>query len=544
MKNKKKIIIISATVIALMAVVVFAYYKGRNGGGEEKIETIEKQVRVQDIKLQDSVIAPLAASGVVEPKQHSTVKSLTPGTLGYIIPVGSKVIVGQPLFNIMDSNIENNFFNAAETLQQTEIITNQRIRQAELALTGAEARLNLAELSVDNTIAQNNQSMRLATDSAAVAYNSAHNTLSQTINFLTVGVIEDYKYIYKDIDTTHSQLKRDTESLLPEVADGFVGLNYPVNENNLIDELNKMHTSLVKMKNFTDSTSVVLQNAIAGSAFSEAEISGDRTILSGYQTQINGHITNIISSINNIRNTEIGGELALDRAQSQLSLSEIDYNNAEIALNNAKESGDLEKNSAMSRLDSAAYSYGNLSIPAPFSGTVISHLAKEGDQVSPGQPIIEIGDLSISEIKVNINVSFSEAVHLGDEVLIENKYRGLISEIEPIGDLASGKVGISIESADQSLSLMSGSLAEVKFSLTYRGGQMIVVPIKSVNVESRGNYVFVFEDGLAVRRNVNLGKVFGDKVQIESGLSQGDKMILQNGVFISEGDKVTVSEQN
>ncbi|MCD4760415.1 hypothetical protein K8R42_00780, partial [bacterium] len=92
--------------------------------------------------------------------------------------------------------------------------------------------------------------------------------------------------------------------------------------------------------------------------------------------------------------------------------------------------------------------------------------------------------------------------------------------------------------------LIAGNIAEVKFNLLYEDLDVIVVPMKSVTIEASGNYVFVVDTEQKIaRRNVNLGQVFGDKVSIVSGLEEGAKLVLLNGVFVSVGDEIEITNQ-
>ena len=85
---------LSALVIATLAL---------SGCGKKAEETdepvIKKQVEVQYITKQSEVNSSLSVSGTVTPKQYSVVRSLTPGTIEYLAPVGSQIVVGQPLFS-------------------------------------------------------------------------------------------------------------------------------------------------------------------------------------------------------------------------------------------------------------------------------------------------------------------------------------------------------------------------------------------------------------------------------------------------------------
>ena len=129
--------------------------------------------------------------------------------------------------------------------------------------------------------------------------------------------------------------------------------------------------------------------------------------------------------------------------------------------------------------------------------------------------------------------------------MIDEQYAGFVAEIEPIGDLTSGKVSIKVQSQERQQDLVAGSVAEVKFNLKYKDINSIVIPIKAATIEASGNYVFVIDDNNIVsRKSVTLGKIFSDKVSVISGLEENDRLVLLNGVFVSEGDEIEIiSEQ-
>lgn len=516
------------------------------GKQEEQTEetVVKKQVKIQEIAKQDEVSTSLVLSGTVVPKQYSSIRSLTPGTVEYLAPVGSEVSVGQPLFSIRDQGIENNYFNALQSLEQTNIITSQRVTQAELAVNSAKASLDLARSQYDNAVAQTDQAMSTAQDSALVTYGSAYNTLKQSLVYLSEGNVNTHRYIYRDILTPEGQLSRDIILVFENSLDVFDTVSPTTTKDTLSVNLNTLHQSLLAQKELLDDTSVLLQNAVPSSNnLSAAEIAAEQAKISAYQTQINGHISAVIGAISSLNNSRISNRLAIDQAQAQMDLSEIQYNNAVIGLDNARESARLELSISQTQFDNVAYNYSNLSMAAPFSGTILSHYVNAGEQVSVGQQLIEIGNLSIIEITVDIDVDFARALKLGDEIMINEQYKGLISEIEPIGDLQSGKVSVTVQSSEAESNLVAGDTADVKFTLNYEGIDTVVVPIKSAIIEASGNYVFVIgEDGKVVRKNVVLGQIFGDKVSVVSGLDMGDQLILLNGVFVSQGDEVEIIE--
>ncbi|MBU1203028.1 HlyD family efflux transporter periplasmic adaptor subunit [Patescibacteria group bacterium] len=520
------------------------FLAGCGQNNDEQTETtIKKKVEVQQVVKQNQVSSKLLASGTVVPKEYSLIRSLTPGTIEYLAPVGSEVVAGQPLFSIKDSGVENNYYNSLNNFQQTQITSNQRIQQAELGVNNAKARLDLARVQYDNTVIQTEQNTGNIENSAIVAYGSAYNTLSQFLLFLNSSVSFDNPvYIYENILTAQYQFSVDTRWQFLKSVNEYKTLATQISLENLDGDLFKMHKVLLESKLSVDNTIILLQNAIPGANFTSTSIENDKLIIAGYQTSINQHLSNIISIINSVENIKITNSLAINNSQAQLDLAEIEYKNSEIALQNAKDGADLEQSISQSQFDMAAYSYNNLSMPSPFSGTILSHFVTEGEQVSVGKELVEIGNLSLVEISVDVDVDFAKAIKLGDEVTIDQKYKGIVSEIEPIGDLKSGKISVTVQSQEAGDGLVASSIAEVEFNLLYEGLDTMVIPIKSATIEASGNYVYTVEDGKIVRKNVTLGQIYGDKVSVVSGLEEGENLVILNGVFVSSGEEVEVIE--
>jgi RND family efflux transporter MFP subunit len=540
--NKKAIKFMSLSLLIFVGLALSGC--GKQDDVEDKAE-IKKKVNIQEIVEQTEVNSELVLSGAVVPQEYSMIRSLTPGTIEFLAPVGSEVYAGQPLFSIRDEGVESNYRNSLQSFQQTQITTSQRTQQVELALNSTKARLDLARVQYNNSVAQTEQATNNIEDSAMVAYSSAYNTLNQFLLFLNQGVnLDNPKYIYENILTAQSQFSTDVRWQFIKTVNTYKTLSFQPSLEDLDNDLSKIHQALLDSKISADNTIVLLQNAIPGTNFTPTNIENDKLIITTHQSSINQHLTNIITTINSKKNIKISNNIAINNAQSQLDLAEIEYSNSEIALQNAKDGAALEQSMSQSQLDGAAYNYNNLTLPSPFSGTILSHSVSAGEQVSMGQELIEIGNLSIIEITVEVDVDFAKAIKLGDEVLIDENYKGFVTQVDPIGDLQSGKVSVRVQSQDADQGLVAGSTAEVAFSLVYTDIDTIVVPIKSVTIESSGNYVFVVnQENKVLRKNVNLGQVYGDKVSVVSGLEEGDRLILLNGVFVSIDDEVEIIQQ-
>jgi len=68
---------------------------------------------------------------------------------------------------------------------------------------------------------------------------------------------------------------------------------------------------------------------------------------------------------------------------------------------------------------------------------------------------------------------------------------------------------------------------------------VIVIPVKTIQKdETNSFYVFIAEGNKAKKRIVNLGKEYGGKVEVKSGLSENDILVTNGYDIINEGDLI------
>jgi hypothetical protein len=71
-----------------------------------------------------------------------------------------------------------------------------------------------------------------------------------------------------------------------------------------------------------------------------------------------------------------------------------------------------------------------------------------------------------------------------------------------------------------------------------RKADVMIIPFDAVLGES-DKYVFVAQDGKAVKKPVTLGLQQGDDVEVAAGLTAADKVIVLGERVVSEGSKLT-----
>lgn len=182
-------------------------------------------------------------------------------------------------------------------------------------------------------------------------------------------------------------------------------------------------------------------------------------------------------------------------------------------------------------------------LKAPFSGVILSKNIVEGQQASPGIGVFTIGQTQ--ELKVLLPVPDREVSKwkVGDTVNVElydEKRVGKVTKIFPQTNASTGTVSIEVVIPNDDLTWIPGQIVKANRISTDNMG--ILIPIEAVLSEGLDPYVFVVEDGKAVKTSVKTGNVIDNKIHIIEGLNEGEKVVIRGGELLLDGDPVEVGE--
>jgi len=80
--------------------------------------------------------------------------------------------------------------------------------------------------------------------------------------------------------------------------------------------------------------------------------------------------------------------------------------------------------------------------------------------------------------------------------------------------------------------------------LDYSTDKAVVIPINTIQSDEKNKYVYVMETKnnktIATRKIVELGSIYGDLVEVKSGLTGGEKLITAGYQNLYEGQSVTI----
>ena len=200
----------------------------------------------------------------------------------------------------------------------------------------------------------------------------------------------------------------------------------------------------------------------------------------------------------------------------------------------------------------------NTVIRAPFSGVVVAKAAQPGEIISPMSAgggftrtgIGTIVDMDSLEIQVDVNEAFINRVKPEQPVeAMLNAYPawkipGEVIAIIPTADRskATVKVRIAIKLTDPRIVPEMG--VRVAF-LDPQPAQLmsgVLVPAESVRTDGTTGVVFVYADGKVERRSVTLGQTVGGLRQVQSGLRDGERVVLSPPESLQDGHAVKLVE--
>jgi multidrug efflux pump subunit AcrA (membrane-fusion protein) len=108
-------------------------------------------------------------------------------------------------------------------------------------------------------------------------------------------------------------------------------------------------------------------------------------------------------------------------------------------------------------------------------------------------------------------------------------------------DAASRTLLVEIEVDNSKGDLLAGSYAQVRLNDAHPDAQL-TLPSNSVLFRPEGPQVAVADNGRASMRRVTLGRDFGSTLEILTGVTQQDRVILNPADSLVDGIEVRVAE--
>ena len=204
--------------------------------------------------------------------------------------------------------------------------------------------------------------------------------------------------------------------------------------------------------------------------------------------------------------------------------SRVEYDRAALALKST--AADLTRfketvNEVQAMLDYAT-------VKAPMDGIVIDKKVDVGDTVMPGQVLVTLIDPKHMQLIASVRESLAHKLERGQSIgvkidLLDKLCNGTISEIVPEAQSASRSFQVKVTGPCPA-GIYTGMFGRIIIPLGEE--QVLVIPAKAVRNIGQLEMVDVVENGRTDLRAIRTGRRFDDRVQVLSGLREGEQVVV------------------
>lgn len=212
------------------------------------------------------------------------------------------------------------------------------------------------------------------------------------------------------------------------------------------------------------------------------------------------------------------------------------------------ELGRAQLTQSQARLDELRINLANTVIDSPVNGFVARRAADAGAFVSPNAPVADVVDISMVRLVANIVEKDLRRIEPGEPATVEvdafpgETFSGRVARVAPVLDPATRTAQIEVEIPNTGNRLKPGMYARVSLTIEQKSKALTVPTNALVNVEGRRG-VFLAENNSAAFREVRVGIEEPARVEILSGLKDGDRVVTTGAGALQNGDRIIVSGQ-
>ncbi len=335
---------------------------------------------------------------------------------------------------------------------------------------------------------------------------------TQSLNSSLVNVMEGGAV--KEIFTEDGKMVTKGEPLA-RVYNPNTEFNFMSQETGIMQQISQMRNTLLELKN--------------------QEFTQDKEILQA-QNDYNTAQQNY-NLQKRLYDAEIGKKTDYDMARQNLAYQQKRKQIVEQSIVNEKHSrasqiaavnnsiAQMEKS-----LDVLRNNKNNFLIMSPATGRLSSFSISLGQSLTTGQSIGKVDLMGGYKLVAKIDEYYINKLHAGIKGTLESngkEYNVIVSKVLP--EVVQGQFSAELNFADNNKpdDLKIGMTFGVKLKLS-ADTQSLMIPKGNFFKDTNGKWIFVTENGKAVRKNISLGRENSLYYEVLSGLKEGEQVIVSD----------------
>jgi len=256
----------------------------------------------------------------------------------------------------------------------------------------------------------------------------------------------------------------------------------------------------------------------------------------------------VLVKLNNQQELAKVNELKANLSESKAHLKRL----TELLASRATSKSLVEQQEAKTKaveaqLVSARARLNDLTIRAPFSGVLGFREVSKGAYIDAGNAITSLDDLSIIKVDFHLPERLLTHIHVGQQVSAANtayrdkEFIGKITAIDSRIDSSTRSIKVRANISNEALKLHPGMLLNISVLLQVE--KILQLPESSIIPIENVHYVFVENEGKAVRKAIKIGRRHPGVVEVVSGLVEGQQVVVEGALKLRDGSAVSIIGQ-
>ena len=176
-------------------------------------------------------------------------------------------------------------------------------------------------------------------------------------------------------------------------------------------------------------------------------------------------------------------------------------------------------------------------VRSPIAGVVAERIVKLGDRIGPSTKLYVLVNMRSLISRAHIpgselrNISVGQPARIATNLLPDVDFPGRIIRISPVVDPNSGTFRVTLAIDDANGGLRPGMFVTTHI-ITATHDQALLVPKRAIIYDDGHPHVFVVQDSTARKIQLDIGFEDTENLEVLSGVSQGDSIVVvgQNGL--------------
>jgi HlyD family secretion protein len=239
--------------------------------------------------------------------------------------------------------------------------------------------------------------------------------------------------------------------------------------------------------------------------------------------------------------------LQMVQAQTQLETAQQHLKSLNgVGRQEAVRAAQAQMDAAKAHEDTLAVQLSYARIVSPINGVVAERQVYPGEMANSGAPLVSIIDISSVRAVANVPVKEAESIRVGRPARVagpDGDIPGTVTVVSPAANPNATTVEVWVQIPNPGERLKPGATARVAI-IAETIQNTLVVPASALlnGDEGKQKVMVVSSDSVAHERAVAVGVRQGDRVQILSGVQEGDQVVTSGGLGLEDKAKVTIQQ--